>query len=81
MQIFFENVQRAIDNKMRTDEVQIHPQFSRQELKKVVAMYPGKEVKKGLVELYRKVEKHLTEESSLLQVVWRNMQVRLPVAL
>lgn len=60
--------------------MQIHPQFSRQELKKVVAMYPGKEVKKGLVELYRKVEKHLTEESSLLQVVWRNMQVRLPLA-
>ncbi|KAG0718954.1 Exocyst complex component 1 [Chionoecetes opilio] len=29
--------------------------------------YPGKEVKRGLEQLYRKVEKHLSEEGNLLQ--------------
>lgn len=32
------------------------------------------QVKKGLEQLYRKVEKHLVEGSPLLQVVWRDMQ-------
>lgn len=41
----------------------------------VLALYPGKEVKKGLEQLYRNVEKHLVENSPLLQVVWRHMQV------
>lgn len=31
-------------------------------------------MKKGLEALYRKVEKHLSEEGNLLQVVWRAMQ-------
>lgn len=42
--------------------------FSKQELRKVIREYPGKEVKRGLEALYRKVEKHLCEEESLLQV-------------
>jgi fatty acid-binding protein DegV len=33
-----------------------------------------KQVKKGLEALYKKVEKHLSEEGNLLQVVWRAMQ-------
>lgn len=48
--------------------------FSKQELRKIIALYSGKEVKKGLEQLYRKVEKHLCEEENLLQVVWREMQ-------
>ncbi|PAV56592.1 hypothetical protein WR25_23393 [Diploscapter pachys] len=40
----------------------------------VIQQYPGKEVKKGLDQLYKKLEKHLVEQSSLLQVVWRHMQ-------
>ena len=32
-----------------------------------------KKVKKGLDDLYKKVEKHLVENSSLMQVVWRDM--------
>jgi hypothetical protein len=39
----------------------------------VLAAYPGKEVKKGLTDLYRKVEKHLSEEENLLQVSNRNL--------
>ncbi len=34
----------------------------------VLTAYPGKEVKKGLTDLYRKVEKHLSEDENLLQV-------------
>lgn len=40
-----------------------------------MSLYPEKEVKKGLEQLYRKIEKHLIDDSPLLQVVWRNMQV------
>ena len=39
-----------------------------QELRRVLALYPGKEVRSGLERLYRKVEKHLSEEENLLQV-------------
>lgn len=31
-------------------------------------------MKKGIESLYKKVEKHLSEEGNLLQVVWRAMQ-------
>lgn len=41
----------------------------------VISLYPEKEVKKGLEQLYKKIEKHLIVDSPLLQVVWRNMQV------
>ncbi|VDK63038.1 unnamed protein product [Gongylonema pulchrum] len=43
-------------------------------MKRVISLYPGKEVKKGLEQLYKKIEKHLIDDSPLLQVVWRNMQ-------
>ncbi|KJH44984.1 exocyst complex component 1 family protein [Dictyocaulus viviparus] len=73
--IFFEAVQNAVEMRgAKPEEISYQPQFSRIELKKVIAMYPGKEVKKGLEQLYKKVEKHLVDHSSLLQVVWREMQ-------
>ncbi|VDM58599.1 unnamed protein product [Angiostrongylus costaricensis] len=73
--VFFDAVQNAIEMRgTKPDEISYQPQFSRIELKKVIAMYPGKEVKKGLEQLYKKVEKHLIDHSSLLQVVWREMQ-------
>ncbi|KAK6061299.1 exocyst complex component 1 family protein [Cooperia oncophora] len=73
--VFFDAVQNAIEMRgTKPEEISYQPQFSRVELKKVIAMYPGKEVKKGLEQLYKKVEKHLVDHSSLLQVVWREMQ-------
>ena len=33
-----------------------------------------KKVRKGLDQLYKKVERHLCEEEGLVQVVWRAMQ-------
>ena len=47
--------------------------FSRAELKRVIKEYPAKEVKKGLESLFKKVEKHLSEEENVLQV-WLQRQ-------
>jgi hypothetical protein len=50
--------------------------FSKQELRKVIAIYPGREVKKGLDNLYKKVERHLSEEENLIQVKNGTVQSR-----
>lgn len=72
--VFFEQIEKALENGIRPEEIGYQQQFSRLELKKVVQAYPGKEVKKGLENLYKKVEKHLIDGSSLIEVVWRQMQ-------
>uniref|UniRef100_A0AC34QVY9 Exocyst complex component Sec3 PIP2-binding N-terminal domain-containing protein n=1 Tax=Panagrolaimus sp. JU765 TaxID=591449 RepID=A0AC34QVY9_9BILA len=73
--IFFEQVEKAIESGVKPEEISYQQQFSRIELKKVINAYPGKEVKKGLENLYRKlVEKHLVSGSLLVEVVWRRMQ-------
>lgn len=59
---------------IKESEISYQLAFSKQELRKVIAQYPQREVKKGLENLYKKVEKHLCEEENLLQVVWRAMQ-------
>ncbi|CAB3399649.1 unnamed protein product [Caenorhabditis bovis] len=75
IQAFFDNVNNAIDLRgVKPHEISYQPQFSRIELKKVLSQYTGKEVKKGLDQLYKKIEKQLVDNSSLLQVVWRDMQ-------
>jgi len=71
---FFDGVSARLAAGVRETEISYQLQFSKQELRKVLTSYPGKEVKKGLADLYRKVEKHLCEEENLLQVVWRAMQ-------
>uniref|UniRef100_A0A7I4KG83 BMA-SEC-3 n=1 Tax=Brugia malayi TaxID=6279 RepID=A0A7I4KG83_BRUMA len=74
MHHFFESIENLIRQGVKPEEVAFHQQFSRLELKKVISLYPEKEIKKGLEQLYKKIEKHLTDDSPLLQVVWRNMQ-------
>ncbi|XP_077075890.1 exocyst complex component 1 isoform X3 [Siphateles boraxobius] len=71
---FFEGVEARVAQGVREEEVSYQLAFNKQELRKVIKEYPGKEVKKGLDNLYRKVDKHLCEEESLLQVVWHSMQ-------
>ncbi|KAG5890878.1 hypothetical protein JTB14_002821 [Gonioctena quinquepunctata] len=71
---FFEGVQARVASGVKASEVSYQLAFSKQELRKVISQYPGSMVKKGLESLYRKVEKHLSEEENLLQVVWRAMQ-------
>ncbi|CAI5454116.1 unnamed protein product [Caenorhabditis angaria] len=75
IQTFFDAVNNAIELRgVKAEEISYQQQFSRIELKKVISQYPGKEVKKGLEQLYKKIEKNLIDNSSLLQVVWRDMQ-------
>uniref|UniRef100_A0A914MHC0 Exocyst complex component Sec3 PIP2-binding N-terminal domain-containing protein n=1 Tax=Meloidogyne incognita TaxID=6306 RepID=A0A914MHC0_MELIC len=72
---FFERIERLMENGISPQEISYEQQFSRIELKRVTTAYPAKEVKKGLENLYKKIEKHLSSnDSSLLQVVWRQMQ-------
>jgi hypothetical protein len=56
------------------DEVSFHVQYSKGALKEIIKKYPGREIKKGLESLYKRVDKHFTEEEGLLQVVWRGIQ-------
>ncbi|KAK7070457.1 Exocyst complex component 1 [Halocaridina rubra] len=74
LNLFFEGVSAKVAGGVKESEVGYQLAFSKQELRKVIKEYPGKEVKRGLDQLYRKVEKHLSEEGNLLQVVWRAMQ-------
>ncbi|XP_067993820.1 exocyst complex component 1 isoform X3 [Melanerpes formicivorus] len=71
---FFEGVEARVAQGVREEEVSYQLAFNKQELRKVIREYPGKEVKKGLDNLYKKVDKHLCEEENLLQVVWHSMQ-------
>ncbi|XP_041052214.1 exocyst complex component 1-like isoform X2 [Carcharodon carcharias] len=74
LNIFFDGVKARIAQGVKEDEVSYHLAFSKQELRKVIEKYQGKEVKKALENLYKKVVKHLSEEGNLLQVVWYTMQ-------
>ncbi|KAI8900951.1 exocyst complex component Sec3-domain-containing protein [Globomyces pollinis-pini] len=70
---FFEGVEGLLKTGP-ADEVSFHVQFSKNALKDVIKKYPGKEIKKGLEALYKRVDKHFSEEVGLLQVIWRGIQ-------
>lgn len=53
---------------VKESEISYQMAFSKEQLRKVISAYPAREVKKGLEHLYKKVEKHLSEEENLLQV-------------
>jgi len=74
LNVFFDGVQALVAAGVKESEVGYQLAYSKQELRKVILLYPGKEVRKGLERLYKKVEKHLCEEEGLVQVVWRAMQ-------
>ncbi|XP_013100310.2 exocyst complex component 1 [Stomoxys calcitrans] len=74
LNLFFEGVQQKIAQGVKETEISYQMAFSKQELRKVISQYPAREVKKGMENLYKKVEKHLCEEENLLQVVWHAMQ-------
>lgn len=74
LHIFFEGVEARISAGVKPEEVGYQLAFSKQELRKLIKEYPGKEVKKNLEHLNKKVEKQLCEEENLIQVVWHEMQ-------
>lgn len=70
----FAGVEELIAAGTPAAEVGFIVRFSKQELRKCVAKYPGKEVKKNLEAMYKRVARNLSEEENLLPVVWRNIQ-------
>ena len=56
------------------NEVSFHVLYSKNALKDVLKKYPGKEIKKSLEVLYKRVDKHFAEAEGLLQVAWRGIQ-------
>mmetsp|Transcript_22679 Transcript_22679/g.68296 ORF Transcript_22679/g.68296 Transcript_22679/m.68296 type:complete len:850 (+) Transcript_22679:54-2603(+) len=74
LSIFFEKIERLIDAGTAPHEVGFKMAFSKAELRKVIALYPGKEVRKGLNEMYKRVDRHLSDDAYLMDVVWRNLQ-------
>ncbi|XP_015789964.1 exocyst complex component 1 [Tetranychus urticae] len=72
---FFEGVQMKVNQGVKAEEVGYQLAYSKQELRKVIKDCSLKEVRKGLEEMYKKVEKHVCEpDSTLIQVIWRSMQ-------
>ncbi|XP_043913553.1 exocyst complex component 1-like [Protopterus annectens] len=71
---FFDGVRGRVAQGVKDDEVSFQLAYSKQELRKVIDKYPGKEVKKSLELVYKKILKHLSEEENLILVVWRAME-------
>ncbi|NWH72220.1 EXOC1 protein, partial [Piaya cayana] len=71
---FFEGVKARVAQGVKEEEVSFHLAYSKQELRKVIEKYPGKEVKRALEILYRKIHKYLSAEENLLPVVWHAME-------
>lgn len=63
-----------VNNKSTADELNFHPQYNKGALRKLVVQFPGFDVKKGLQVLYKKVEKHFSDNQQLLQIVWDSLQ-------
>lgn len=66
-------MQAKIDRGLKHQDISYQLELSANNLRDIIREYPAKEIKKGLSDLYNKVEKHLVENSSLLDVVWREM--------
>ncbi|NXJ70351.1 EXOC1 protein, partial [Rostratula benghalensis] len=71
---FFEGVKARVAQGVKEEEVSFQLAYSKQELRKVIEKYPGKEVKRALETLYKKIHKYLSPEENLLPVVWRAME-------
>ncbi|KAI9254224.1 exocyst complex component Sec3-domain-containing protein [Sporodiniella umbellata] len=74
---FFEGVEAHARTTNLPEEVSFHMSYNKAQLRKVIALFPPKEIKKALEQLYRRVDKHFSEEEGLLQVVWRGIQEEL----
>ncbi|KAM3662712.1 exocyst complex component 1-like [Ammospiza maritima maritima] len=71
---FFEGVKACLAQGVKEEELSFQLAYSKQELRKVIEKYPGKEVKRALESLYRTMHKHLSPEGNLLPVVWQAME-------
>ncbi|CAF0977524.1 unnamed protein product [Rotaria sordida] len=71
---FFERVDELRKRLAKDEDVQFQSDCSVIELRRLVREHPPKEVKRGLENLYKKIEKHLSENSSLMQAIWHDIQ-------
>ncbi|XP_069505039.1 exocyst complex component 1-like [Ambystoma mexicanum] len=71
---FFDGVKARVAQGVKEEDVSFQLAYSKQELRKMIAKYPGKEVKRSLELLYRKILKYLSPEENLMPVVWRAME-------
>ncbi|KAJ3080543.1 hypothetical protein HK102_002976 [Quaeritorhiza haematococci] len=60
---FFEGIEELLKTQA-PEEISYHLSYSKSALKEVLKKYPGKEIKKGLEILYRRVDKHFLDEDS-----------------
>lgn len=68
---FFEGVQSKVQQGVREEEISYQLAFSKQELRKVIKDCNLKDIKRGLEDMYRKVEKHISDPSNtLIQVTF-----------
>jgi hypothetical protein len=73
--IFFDGVQAKVAQGVKEEEISFQLAFSKQELRRVLQLVTLKEVRKGLEEMYRHIEKHAFEpKSNLIEVIWHAMQ-------
>ncbi|NWV82365.1 EXOC1 protein, partial [Dasyornis broadbenti] len=71
---FFDGVKARLAQGVKEEEVSFQLAYSKQELRKVMEKYPGKEVRRALETLYRKIHKYLSPEENLLPVVWQAVE-------
>lgn len=75
LNIFFDGVQAKVAQGVKEEEISFQLAFSKQELRRVLQLVTLKEVRKGLEEMYRRIEKHAYEpNSNLIEVIWHAMQ-------
>lgn len=73
LNIFFEGVRQKVKQGVREDEIGYQLAFSKQELRKVIKDCNLKDIKKGLEEMYKRVEKHVSDpENNLIQVCYHH---------
>lgn len=72
---FFDGVLAKIAQGVKEEEVSFQLAYSTQELRRTLQMVTLKEVRRGLDEMYRRIEKHAYEpKSNLIEVIWHAMQ-------
>ena len=72
---FFDGVQAKVAQGVKEEEISFQLAFSKQELRRVLQLVTLREVRKGLEEMYRRIEKHAFEpKSNLIEVIWHAMQ-------
>ena len=77
LSFFFEGVENQLKKGTKPEEIGFISEFHKSELRKCASLYPGRDVRRCLETIYKKVDKHLSPELGMNQVVWHQMQTQL----